>query len=144
MATNLPHLITISDLFSNFDLDKLKGKGNIKKTYKCADKMALTKKIFIFYMRNLFEEFIKGGQVFIMPGPSLAKLQFRELKDSTLKTRRSKGLMNDVDLLVSGFKYYEPILVYPKAGRIWIRPIKLSENFNQQLKDKVNSGYKYC
>lgn len=143
-STSLPHIVTVNDLFCNFDINKLKGKGNIKRTYKCADKKSLMKKIFLTYLAKMFDKFLEGGQVFQFPGHNRCTLQFRRMKDSTLKKQRASGYLNDLDLLMSRFSHYEPVVQYRVGGLLFIKPVKLSKNYKQQIIDKVNTGYKYC
>lgn len=144
MTSSLPHIVTVNDLFCNFKVDKLKGKGNIKRTYKCEDKKALANKIFLSYLSNLFTEFLEGGQMFSFPGKYPLHLRFRVMKDSTLKLRRQNGTLNGLDLIMSNFKFYEPVVMFPFKGGHCIRPVRLSAEFRQQIIDKVNTGYKYC
>lgn len=143
MNIQLPHIVTISDLFCNFDVGKLKGKGNIKRTYKCEDKKALAKKIFLRYMFHLFTELIKGGKVFLFPYKNYMELSIHIIPDSHFKRARQKGVYRDVDLLKSNFRHYEFMLRYTRYGRVERSYVKLSNNFRQQMIDKVNEGYNY-
>ena len=143
MNVQLPHIITISDLFCNFDVNKLKGKGNIKRTHKCEDKKALAKKIFLRYLFHLFTEMIKGGQAFLFPYKNYMELSIQIMPDHMFKRARQVGAYRDVDVLKSNFRHYEFMLRYKRYDRMRKCYVKLSNNFRRQMIEKVNEGYKY-
>ncbi len=144
MNVNLPHLITISDLFCNFDVTKLKGDGNIKRKYKCEDKKALAKKIFLRYLYILILDMIDGGKTFVFPYKKYLELRFRTIPTPQFKAALRAGAYEEVDVLKSNFKCYEMVMTY--KWRVWRieRVVKLSHNFRQLIVDKINTGYKYC
>jgi hypothetical protein len=144
MNVNLPHVVTISDLFCNFDVNKLKGDGNIKRKYKCEDKKALVKKIFLRYLYHLIYNMVEGGKTLILPSRKYVQLSFKPMKQAFFKRCLQKGYYQDVDILMSNFKFYELMVTYSFAGKYMTRPVKLSPNFVSQLINKVNTGYVYC
>lgn len=144
MNLNLPHLVTISDLFATYDVRKFKGDGNIKRKYKCEDKKALVKKIFLRYLYILMTDIIEGGKTFLFPSRQYLELQFRQIKTPALKNAIQQGAFSKVDIIACNFKFYEPMLVYKSKGHIIQRPIKLSANFVDRLIEKANTGYKYA
>lgn len=139
-----PHIMTINDVFCGYDITKLKGKGNIKRKYKCADKKALLRKIFLRYLYIMISDMLDGGKVFVMPSRHFAELKMKRIPDSQFKLARQAGKYSDIDILMSGQKCYEMVLIYKYRGMFREAPMKLSQNFKQQLVDKVNTGYKYC
>jgi len=138
------HLTTINDLFDDFNVDKVHGKGNVKRKYKCSDKKALARKIFLRYLYNLMWKLTDGGATFVFPTRAHMEIRWRKLPDTTFKKARAAGYLGDVDILMSNFTYYEMVLYYKAGGYTFYKPIKLSDNFRQKLLEKVNSGYKYC
>lgn len=139
-----PHLISCNNLFCNFDMTKLTGKGNIKRTYKCADKTALAKQIFLRYLHILFTDFLKGGKTFTFPGERYLELRMARIPRHQFIMARSRGAYQDVDIVMSEQGCYEPVLTYKIRGQLMERNVKLSHNFRQMIIDKVNTGYKYC
>ena len=139
-----PHLVTVTDLFCNFDSKKVHGKGNIKRRYKCADKRALIKKIFLRYLAILFTEFLQGGSTFVFPGPKHFELRFRLKRDDWFKKDLAAGKLAGVDPMMTGFKYYEPVMFYKVGERVYMREVKLSEKYRNMVMNKANTGYKYC
>jgi hypothetical protein len=144
MNVNLPHIVTISDLFCNYDVRKLKGDGNIKRKYKCEDKKALAKKIFLRYLYILMCDMVEGGKTYIFPFKRHIELRFRILPDAQFKTALRKGAYEDLDALASNFKCYEMIMVYQQGLHYRQRLVKLSKNFIDRMVEKMNTGYKYC
>ncbi len=144
MNVQLPYLMNISDLFCNFNLDKLKGKGNIKRKYKCADKTALMKRIFLHYMKLLIEDMILGHKVFIFPTKKHMELVFKEIRPEALKKYLQGGSYPGLDILMSNRKCYELYITYHRRGIHFGQPLKLSENFRTKIIDKINTGFKYC
>lgn len=144
MKYTAAHLVTVSDIFSNFNVDKLKGKGNIKRTYKCADKMELTHKIFLRYLYHLFDGYVEGGHTFVFPNRQVCELRWRRAPAPLIKRNRMAGRLQDVDLLMTNYQYYQPCIYYKRVGKTFMVPIKLSDNFTDRMTEKMNTGYKYC
>ncbi len=140
----LPHLVTANDIFCNFNVDKLKGEGNIKRKYKCADKMTLVKKIFLRYLFLLMTDMVEGGKVFLFPNRKHMELRFRRIPDHYFKRARQAGTLMDVNILMTEFKFYELVLSYKIAGVLYERPIKLNKAFMNRIIEKANTGFKYC
>lgn len=140
-----PHLIRCNDLFWNFNMKKLTGKGNIKRVYKCQDKKALAKQIFLRYLYILFTDFLQGGKTFIFPGRNTMEMRMTRIPRDKFINARKAGKYLDVDVIMSQQLCYEPVLTYKKRdGMQKHSAIKLSNDFRQLLIDKVNTGYKYC
>ena len=141
-----PHLLSANDLFCNFDLDKVKGKGNIKRTYKCADKKKLTKKIFFRFLCLLFDDLILGNKIFVFPYKFYTCLRMRVIPRNVLANARKKGMLTNVDPLISNFQSYEPVITYKPYGALrWFNsPVVVSKNYKASIAEKVNTGFKYC
>lgn len=139
-----PHLITTNDIFALFDVDKVKGRGNIKRIYKCSDKKALTRKIFLRYLHILMESLVEGGRTFILPTRQHMEMRWRTIPNRKFKLARSFGQYADVDVVASGFVHYELIMYYKHAGRTFTVPIRFHQSLKSRLVERVNSGYKYC
>lgn len=140
----LPHLVTIDDLFCNFDYTKFKGKGNIKRTYKCADKKALVRKVFMRYMQILVTDMLQGGKVFIFPTPKFMEMRMRRLSDRQFIAARQSGAYSEVDILISERKCYELVVSYKVSKLPVEKCVKLSHNYRDMIVEKINTGYKYC
>lgn len=138
------HLVASDDLFCNFDLTKLTGKGNIKRIYKCADKNTLAKQIFLRYLHILFTDFMQGGKVFILPNRSYMELRMRRIPHTQFINARKNGKYADVDIIMSQQLCYEPVLAYKVRGAFYETPVKVSSNFREILVEKVNTGFKFC
>lgn len=138
------HLVTINDLFGDFDVDKVHGKGNIKRTYKCSDKKALARKIFLRYLFHLFDEMMEGGSTFVFPLRHHMELRWKRMSDVSFKKAIAAGALHDVDILMSGFACYELVMYYKIQGVPFFKPVKLSFNFRDKMVKKINTGYKYC
>src|ERR1041385_8687903 len=110
MTYTLPHIVTIGDLFCNFDVTTLTGKGNIKRKHKCADKKALVRKIFMRYMDILITDLIEGGKVFTFPTQAFTELRMARIPDIQFQRARQVGAYEDVDILISQRKCYELVL----------------------------------
>ena len=139
-----PHVITTTEIFVKLDVDKVKGKGNIKRIYKCSDKKALSRKIFLRYLHVLMTAMCEGGRTFVFPSRIHMELRWRVMRDSTFRINRSLGRMIDIDIIASERKNYELILFHRSFGRVFITPVRLSQNFKDRVAEKINSGYKYC
>lgn len=144
MKIQLPHLITISDLYVNYNVDKLRGDGNIKRKYKCEDKKALAKKIFLRYLYILMIDMIKGGTTFIMPSRQFLELRWKQMKNWSLQRAIQTGAFQELDILKSGRKFYEMVMSWKSRGLKYERKVKLSRNFEDMVIEKVNTEYKYC
>ena len=140
----LPHLVTIDDLFCNFDYTKFKGEGNIKRKYKCADKKALVRKVFMRYMQILITDIIQGGKVFIFPTQRFMELRMRRLPMEQFIAARQSGAYAGVDILMSDRKCYELVVSYKYHNLPIEKCVKLSHNYRDMIVEKINTGYKYC
>lgn len=138
------HLVTNNDLFDCFDMKKLTGKGNIKRTYKCADKKSLAKQIFLRYLHIMFTDFLEGGKTFMFPAKKYLELRMRRIPRERYINARKAGHFQDVDILISQQLCWEPVLCYRIRGCLFEVPVKLSDNFRVQMIEKINTGYKYC
>lgn len=141
---NLPHLVTCNNLFCNYDMKKLTGKGNIKRTHKCADKNALAKQIFLRYLYLMFEDLVQGGKTIMLPSKKYFEIRMRRIPPAQFIKARQLGALSEVDILATGGCAYEPILVFRSYGRLINKPIRLSGYFKEIMLERMNSGYKYC
>jgi hypothetical protein len=144
MKKRMPHLISANNLFCNFDMKKLTGKGNIKRTYKCADKTTLAKQIFLRYLYIMFADFLEGGKTFLFPSKKYMEIRMRRIPADQFVKARKAGAYRNVDVIASGQICYEPVLCFRQCGRTMQDPIKLSNEFRDLIAWKVNTGYKYC
>lgn len=144
MNRTLPHVVTCNDLFCNFDMKKLTGKGNIKRAHKCADKNALAKRIFLKFMYIMFEDMVQGGKSFVLPSQRYFELRIRRIPHADFVRLRQRGILEEVDIIHTGGMAYEPVLVFRKYGRLVARKVRLSQHFRDIMVEKMNSGYKYC
>jgi hypothetical protein len=136
--------MTCNDLFCNFDPQKLTGKGNIKRTYKCADKHSLAKQIFMRVMYVMIQDLIEGGNTFMLPSRRYFELRMRRIPKDGFARMRQAGYMQEIDVVSTGGHAYEPVLVFKRYGQMITRPVKLSKNFREMLAEKMNTGYRYC
>lgn len=132
------------DLFCNFDVKLLKGKGNIKRNHHCADKSELTRRIFLRYLQIMFTDFLQGGKTFSFPGRKYLELRMREMKNSHFIAARRAGAYLDVDILLSNRKHYECVLTRKFYGAFKHTVVKLSQDLRGMIVTRVNEGYKYC
>lgn len=138
------HLVTTEDLFENFDMTELTGKGNLKRTYKCADKKTLAKKIFLRFFQIMIDDMLKGGVQFVFPERQYFALQFKRLVGDQFKKVRKAGGFKDVDFLTSSFTGYMLNATYLKGTRQIYDTVRLSDGLTQKITEKTNEGYKYC
>ena len=139
------HLITTPDLFCNFDVKKLKGKGNIKRIYRCRDKKHLAENIFLRYLYMLMLYMIEqGDKTFIFPHKRFMSLHFRVVPQQRIKDNLKVGKLTDIDMLQSNFKSYEMVVSYYYKGLIIHQYVKLSANFLQLLHKKISEGFIYA
>jgi len=138
------HLIKNEDLFSTYDVKTLTGKGNIKRTYKCADKKELTRRIFLRYLHIMLTDLLQGGKTFIFPTKWYLELKMRRIPHQDFIKARKAGAFEDLDVLMSDRMHYEPILSYKRGGKPYAQVVKLSKNYLDIIIEKVNTGYKYC
>ncbi len=140
-----PHLITVVDLFCNFDVKKkLTGKGNIKRTYKCEDKNTLARKIFLRYLYIMFTDFLEGDKVFTLPTRKYMEIRMRRIPQAQFISARKVGNYADVDILASNQMCYEAVITYKVRGVLIDSMVKVSKQLRKIVVNKVNTGYKYC
>jgi hypothetical protein len=144
MNRYLAHVITNKDLFCNFDVKKVKGKGNIKRIYKCEDKKQLTEKIFLRYFYMLILYMIEGNRTFVFPYKKFVSLHFRVVPERRIKLLLQDGYLKDIDFLASNFKMYELVIGYYFRNMVIHQYVKLSPNFLQLLHEKINTGHIYA
>lgn len=140
----LPHLVTSGDIFSNFDSKKIKGKGNLKKIYKCKDKNYLARKIFSRYLHYLFSDMVEGGKVFMFPTKGYTALKVRQINSTQFKKARKAGAYKSVDILASNFKCYEICMNYKVGDYMFEVPVKMNKEFVDRMIEKMNEGYNYA
>lgn len=138
------HLVTNTDLFVGFDMKKLTGKGNIKRTYKCADKNALARQIFLRYLHIMFTDFLEGGKTFLFPSKKYLELRMRRIPRQQFIRARASGAYENVDIIASQQLCWEPVLCFRVRNKLIESPVKLSHNFRERVVEKINTGYKYC
>lgn len=144
MNKALPHLIRTTDLFCNYDVTKLIGKGNIKRKYKAKDKKALVNKIFLRYLHIMFSDIIEGGKEFVFPSSCITTLHMGRIQKKQLITARNHGAFRDLDLLKSNFTCYELLINFNIGKSKFKMPMRLSHNYRERMVEKMNDGYKYC
>jgi len=139
-----PHLTTINDLFNDFKVEKVRGEGNVKRKYKCSDKKALARKIFLRYLYHLMCGMMEGGTVFSFPMRATMELRWRRIPDYSFKKARAAGKLSEVDIVMTDRTCYELGLFYKLKNVQIFKPVKLSKNFYDMFITKVNTGFKYC
>lgn len=137
------HTVSTVDLFNNFNVDKLKGIGNIKKKYKSGCKKFLAAKIFLRFIEMMLEDFVEGD-IFYLPTSNLATFSFKPIKNKDFTRAYKSGKFGELDFLISNFTIYVPIFRYFYRKSFHTRNIVLSKQYKERMLEKTNTGYKYC
>lgn len=144
MSKIYPHIATILDLFYNYDVTRLTGKGNIKRTYKCQDKAKLVRQVFLRFMEIMFDDFIEGGKVFTLPCKRYSEFRFKEIDQHIFKASRKLGVYKDVDILMTRGRHYQIVMNHKGRGEFQTCQVALCKPLTARIIEKVNNGHKYC
>lgn len=143
MKTFWEMLYTVNDLFANFDVEKIKGQGNLARQYKFKDKKHLATKIFTTAFKMAMDDVIDGDVEIRISEKYDAFITMESVDRADIKKTLRHGNYADVDLLQSNFKLWRPMMVdKTNAANIKIQ-ICVDESRKERITEKTNQGYSY-
>jgi hypothetical protein len=136
------HTISAVDLFNNYKVEKLKGIGNIKRTYKSGCKKFLATKVFMYFLRLVLDDYVEGN-MFHLPTKNIAYFGFKKINGPKFKSAYVSGKFPDLDYLMSDFSLYLPIFNYFYKGKNRLKNIVICDKHKKRMIEKTNEGFKY-
>lgn len=137
------HTISALNLYNNYDVKKLTGKGNIRVTYKAATKKVLCAKIFLEFIELMLNDYVEGD-TFHLPTNNISIFTYETLKGEAFKSAYRSGKFDDIDYLMSNFTIYMTIFRYFYRGNLKSVRVILSERYRNRIIEKTSNGFKYA
>tara|TARA_R110002012_G_scaffold290252_2_gene483817 strand:+ start:862 stop:1635 length:774 start_codon:yes stop_codon:yes gene_type:complete len=144
-------MLTLTDIFPNnptrakelLQLKKGSPPGKLQKQYNVKDNSSLVRKIFRLYMKSVVWEMVSGNCSYSFPGRSQATMYVGSMKDEVVRDKRSRGLLNEFDMLTT--KYKIPCIKYKFSEYSKRQELILYVNkpYYRKLIETANSGKRF-
>lgn len=134
------HIITLKDIFSYYDVKKVKGKGNLRIIYGRKDKRDLVISIFNVYIAEMFDVFVEGGLVYNFPDPKESKMVFLPVSEKVVAEARANGKLKLLDPMATNFKSIRTAIRTKYNLLYYDNDVILSENYQKKIYAKLNRG----
>ncbi len=151
------HFITTTDLFFDYDYDKLKPKERIKGGYPRKlrkDKMCgvdsysqIAPAVFLQALELIIDDLLETGGTFNFPTRLKTVITFQYMrKESLIKLMKNSDSVKHFDFIGRDFKLATPVVAFKTArrGQCWKRITRVEKKFLKKLVDKQNAGFYYC
>lgn len=143
----LGHAFSARDLFTNFNVDKLKmTPEQCKAVYSDGSKRDFSTSIFLYSVRLVLNDIIDNGIQFKLPGIGRTQsyLEMHRTEGEEFKKAFKNGKWRDVDFITSNFSGYQlqfRIAGTKRAERI--KPVYVDPNLKNKITEYTNQGKQY-
>lgn len=151
------HYVTTTDLFFDYDYDRLKPKERIKGSLPRKlrkDKLCgvdsysqIAPAVFFQALELIIDDLIENGGTFNFPTRLKTVITFQNLeKEALINKIKNIESFKDFDFIGRNFKFAVPIVSYKTAnrGHCYKYIYKVDKNFMKKLIKKQNKDFYYC